>query len=399
MKCINFKSPRKWTWPINMLLFNCCKLIPGRDKNIWVFGAWEGKKYDDNSRFLFEFINKNYKNQIRAVWLTLEQKTVNEITKLGYEAYSINSKEGKKIALQAGVAIYTNGLIDFGKFPLVGGALIVSLWHGMALKKIYNDTYHGTSLFLKKTLDIFFSWTYRNVTISTSEYTKQQQISVFNIKDPHSIYITGQPRNDIFKEYLSKEDIFKKVKINYNKKLVLYMPTYRGELLGSKAMENIITELYYDKNLEEALTKSESIFIAKLHPLTPHIPLTNRDNFIILDNNSVESNQKLLAIADTLISDYSSCSIDYALLNRPIIFYLPDKKEFIEKSEPLYDEFFDICKENECTTPQQLANAITNSSLKGSEALNKYFNHQSTINTCYSYNVYKVISAILNKSK
>lgn len=396
MKHINLKSPRKWSWPINMCLFNLCKLIPGRDPKLWIFGAWEGKKYDDNSRYLFEYVNKYHKNEIRAIWLTLTQKTVENIRSLGYEAYQINSKEGRYFALKAGVAFYTNGLIDYGTFPLIGGALIISLWHGMALKKIYNDTYSGRSLQLKKFFDIFFSWTYRNITISTSQYTKEQQISVFNIKDKNSIYITGQPRNDVFKQKIKKEEVLKKVNIDYSKKIILYMPTYRGALLGENAMEKIVTELYNNESLDKALTLNNYIFIAKLHPLTPHIGLKNRNNFIILDNLAVESNQKLLGVADILISDYSSCSIDYALLKRPIIFYLPDKKEFIEKSEPLYDIFFDICKENECITPNDVAKAIINPSYKGVNALNNFFNDSTTENTNYCQNVYEVVCTHIN---
>ena len=47
---------KKYLWPINAFLFNMCRLYPFRDKRLWIFGALGGKKYDDNSRFLYEYI-------------------------------------------------------------------------------------------------------------------------------------------------------------------------------------------------------------------------------------------------------------------------------------------------------------------------------------------------------
>ena len=44
------------------------QLVP-KKKGIWIFGAWKGKKYGDNSKYLFEYINKNV-TEIRPIWLT-----------------------------------------------------------------------------------------------------------------------------------------------------------------------------------------------------------------------------------------------------------------------------------------------------------------------------------------
>jgi CDP-glycerol glycerophosphotransferase len=42
--------------------------------------------------------------------------------------------------------------------------------------------------------------------------------------------------------------------------------------------------------------------------------------------------QELLAAADILITDYSSCVWDYAFLNRPCFLYVPDREEYTEKT-------------------------------------------------------------------
>lgn len=59
---------RKKYWFPNMLLFYLLRLNVCRDKNLWIFGSWEGNRYDDNSRHLFEYIREMHPD-IRAVWL------------------------------------------------------------------------------------------------------------------------------------------------------------------------------------------------------------------------------------------------------------------------------------------------------------------------------------------
>lgn len=169
------------------------------------------------------------------------------------------------------------------------------------------------------------------------------------------------------------------------------MPTYRSNGLPETSMADIIQNLYDSKELQTVLKKTGSIFVAKLHPLTKHINIRNRDNFVILDNLAVESTQSLMAVSDILITDYSSCIVDFALQKKPVIFYTPDHEEFIAKSEPIYDEFFEICKTNNSSTPKDLAKKIENPSMRAVDAINNLYEDKSIEGTCYSENVYNVI--------
>lgn len=376
-------------WPLNALFFNLCRLIPFRSKKVWVFGAWGGRKYDDNSRFLFE--NVSGKKGIQTIWLSNEEDVVEKIRDTGRKAFLSSSIKGKYYSIRAGVAVYSHGLMDFGHFPLIGGAKVISLWHGVGFKKICNDKYTGVKLVMKKFVNKFFSWTYRDITFVTSDYVKKQFSGIFGLKPSSKIMYSGQPRNDIFKQNLQKEKVLGKLSLDFSRRVILYMPTYRGKDMGEKAMENIIRMLFESKRLNNVLEQEKCIFIAKLHPLTPHIDVPRRDNFVILDYREVDSNQELLGVSDMLITDYSSCCVDFALLNRPIIFYQPDEEEFMEKSEPLYEELMDILHTNRCTNLDELAERILNPSLEAVNKINYVFEDESICGTCYSENVYKMI--------
>lgn len=389
---IDWTSPRKLSWPINAILFNFCKLYPFRDKKLWVFGSREGEHFDDNSKYFFEYIVNRKKGQIRVVWLAATDRLRDEIRSMGYEAYTFYTKEACIVSLQAGVSIYSNGLIDFGVFPLVGGSLVVNLFHGAGIKKIYNDKYSSWKLLIKKNMDKVFSWTYQNLTISTSIFLCEKYRSMFGLSSDANICITGLPRNDIFKNSICKKDILAPINIDTNKRIIMYMPTYRAKDLGPGAMQNIILNLYDSSEIDEALNVSNSLLIVKPHPLTPHISLKQRDNFVIMDYGSVKNNQALLMACDMLITDYSTCCIDYALLNRPITFYMPDHDKFIKYSEPLYDEFFELCKYSNCSTLKELASFIVNPNKDAVKAINDLFEDPSLKNTCYCENVYNAIA-------
>lgn len=230
-------------WPINALFFNLCRLIPLRSKRIWLFGGWEGHKYDDNSRFLFEFVSD--KEGIQAIWISNNKEIIDIINKTGRKAFLASSIKGKCYSLRAGVAVYSHGIMDFGHFPLIGGAKIISLWHGVGFKKIYNDKYSGVKLLIKKSLNKIFSWTYRDITFVTSDYVKKQFSGIFGLTSASIIKFSGQPRNDIFRQNLQKEKVLSKLSIDFNRKIIIYMPTYRGKDLGEKAMENIVKTLFW----------------------------------------------------------------------------------------------------------------------------------------------------------
>ena len=390
---IDFKSPKKYLLPLNIITFNLCRLWPFRKKTLWVFGAREGHQFEDNSKYMFLHVLKNHPN-IHAVWLTNEPKVVDDMRKQGYEAYRNGTLKGKWMQLRAGASFYTNGLMDFGFIPLVAGSKIVALWHGVGFNLIYNAKLHGTSLKIKKMLDHLFSWTYRNITSSTSDFASEQFTKEMTFKKS-GLRITGQPRNDVL-FHIDRNAILTSIDINPNKKVIIYMPTYRNARLGKDAMTKIVEDLYNSQELIKELDRENAILIAKLHPLTPHINIDNRPNFMILDYAKVNGNQELMGACDELITDYSSCFIDFALLERPIVFYTPDEKRFLTESEDMDPSFFKLCELNKATTPKELASLISKQDNKVAEETNKIFQDRKIKGTCYSENVYMELAKVLH---
>lgn len=381
---------KKFLWPINALLFNLCKLYPYRDKRLWVFGAIRGEKYDDNSRYLFEYVNEHADGKIRAVWLSSVGDVVAYVRSLGYEAYNVYSINGFKAAISAGVAFYTHGLHDFGHFPMLGGATIVSLWHGFSFKQIYNSKYKGFAVLLKRIVDGVFSWVQRDYSMVSSTYVLNQTLKEFKIKDSSSIFITGQPRNDAL-FYNTDCNVVKKDIFISNRKVISFMPTYRAKGQSSGTLKDIVDELVENKELNLFLKENNYLFIIKLHPSTPEFSIADNDNFSILSYKEVESNQDLLKLTDILVTDYSGVFVDYALLNRPIVFYTPDEKDFYNYSETLDEDANKVMMLSKAYNPHELVEKLKNPTLDVAEVTNNFFLDSSLEGACFCDNVFKAM--------
>lgn len=386
---------KKLLWPLNAIIFNLLRLWPYRDKHLWVFGALKGSKYDDNSRYLFEYVNQQDEDGIRAVWLAKNEEVIVQIRSKGYEAYNCYSWMGIRIALTAGIVFYTHSLSDFGKIPLVGGAKIICLWHGFSFKRIYNYNYTGIKAILKKFSDSIFNWVYRDYSMVSSEYTKKQYLAEFNIPNTDSIFITGQPRNDDLFKIFSLKDVFAKCETRFhNKKIILYMPTYRAGGQDSQVLEDIVKDLMNNIELNDFLEKNNYVFLIKLHPRTHLFTIPESKSFHIISFNDVLSNQALLTMGEMLITDYSGAFVDYALLHRPIIFYAPDKKDYIKYSGKLEEDFEIVSASCFADNPKQLLDILENPPSLTANIVNEYFMDKSIEGTCFSANVYNIVKKI-----
>ena len=389
MKFSKFLEWRKCSLLLCGIIFHLLKLNPFRKKDIWLFGAWIGKKYADNAKFLFEYVNQNHK-EIRCVWITRNQKVCVQVKSLGYECYTSTSIKGILMMLRGGVSFFTNGLDDFCAIPLVAGSKVVALWHGIAgFKKIYNENYSGKKLKIKKGIDKFFNWVGRNFSIGTSEYTAELVEEQFGVKR-ESVLITGQPRNDIFKQHIDKNEVLKNVLDDDYSKVILYMPTYRVNPKTKKDEVKIILEnLNSNQNFKDFLQQHKILFLAKLHPLTDFRIKPQINNIKILGDKSVSSVEQLLMSSDVLITDYSSCCVDFALLRKPVVFYVPDETEYLSYSS--VNTAYKRVTQEKVKNVDDLVFLLKNVNMNSTNLLNELFEDKSIAGTCYSENVYQKV--------
>lgn len=325
-----------------------------RNKRKVIYGAWFGNKFADNSKYLYRMAIKE--KDLRNIWITKSEKVYNEMKEVGYEVYMSKSFKAIFHQLTAGVYFTCTGKEDVDYY-LLGSAKHVELWHGVPLKKIMYDDKYNKSVDVResqlKTL-LKNKMNKKHYVIATSKKIKEIYISAFRLEDERILNL-GQPRNDVFFNNDIEDINFPKE--FKNKKVILYMPTHRNE--GKSKLK--ITEIMDLPKLNKICKDNNYIFLIKKHyyHIDEQENIDEYENIIDITKEIYDS-QLLLKYAEILITDYSSCYIDYLLLNKPIIFYNFDYKNYIMNDREMYFEYSKVTPGKKVINYLELEDEILN---------------------------------------
>ena len=195
--------------------------------------------------------------------------------------------------------------------------------------------------------------------VTGSEHLVHIFEEVFGI--PESVFLPlGMARLDGFLDQTRIEDFrssFYKDHPDFaGKKLILFAPTYRGS--GQK------TAFYdYDQlNMEEIydFCGDQYIWAFKMHPFInelPPIPDEFKSRIVVLDRDA--NINDLYYVTDLLITDYSSNYFEYALLERPVLFFTYDR-EIYELTRGVHRSVRDSAPGKVCDSFEDMMTALRN---------------------------------------
>ncbi|RFU63966.1 CDP-glycerol glycerophosphotransferase family protein [Peribacillus glennii] len=213
-------------------------------------------------------------------------------------------------------------------------AELVQLWHAVGAFKTF-----GFSRLGRPGGPSPRSRNHRNYTkaIVSSENVRKHYAEGFGI-DKENVIPTGIPRTDVFfdQEYQNsvKERLYEEFPFLKGKKVIMFAPTFRGNGQQSAHYPMEVLDL---EDLYKELS-DEYVFLFKIHPFVKNdfsIPYQYSDFFY--DFSSYREINDLLFITDILITDYSSVCFEFALLNRPMLFFAYDVEEYVQKRDFYYD--------------------------------------------------------------
>lgn len=310
-----------------------------RSQDIYIFGAWYGQKFSDNSKALFLFALKH--TDKKCYWICKNRQLYKKLKSEGIPVFLTYSLRGILCQLSAGVAFSCTGDGDFCRF-LLGNCMHVELWHGVGGgKKVGLDDREYREAALNKR-GVYYTKLEKHPLrkryfVCTSEAMKQVFKSAFLVPNNHFIY-AGQPRNDMFFDEKYKIETFDPKRFA-GKKIILYLPTHRKG--GRVKMD--MSRLLDLERLNQFCKENDCVFLIKKHFYhgKEYEDLEQYSNVYDLTHEVVDTNE-LLLLADYLISDYSSCTADYLLLKRPIFYYCYDFEEYISEDREMYWDYDDI---------------------------------------------------------
>lgn len=340
--------------PLNIFkhIFYLSSFLVPRRKDIWLFGSWGGKRFGDNSKYMFLHVANNHK-KIKSIWISKDKDIVEKLRGYGYNAFYAFGLKGIYYNLRAKY-IFSDNHFDSVNFWCCGGATKIQLWHASPIKKIEHDV---KNLLWNKPLNKFIYMYFNpwllaknNYIISIGDFFVDNFVSAFQIRKD-DVLVTGYPRNDVIFNHINGENLididtynkYKNLNMEFSK-LVLYMPTFRDDL----SPDNFNLDKIIDfEETNKFLAQINGCLIVKLHPIIKK-KFENYDRIVFLPNSF--DIYPLLSQIDILITDYSSIYFDFLLVDKPIIFYPYDLQKYTKDNRELYFDYEEITPGPKATT-------------------------------------------------
>jgi len=164
--------------------------------------------------------------------------------------------------------------------------------------------------------------------ITGSKHLVPVYAEAFGVEES-AIIPTGLPRVDWFLD----DEMTARFKVEFftnhpelrHKRIILFAPTFRGRS---------IYKAFYDYDwidfgaLYDAIGPDTAVLFRMHHFVKSEVPIPDeyRDRFF--DFTRFSDGLSLLHVTDLLITDYSSIIYEYSLLDRPMLFFAPDKVNY-----------------------------------------------------------------------
>ena len=224
------------------------------------------------------------------------------------------------------------------------GQTYLQAWHGTPLKRLGCDIDAEASGSAGLSVrDIHaryrregarFTWL-----LSPSRYATDRFVSAFDLAATGrtgAIIEEGYPRNDFLHTFTPGDAARIKARLGVpaGKKVILYAPTWRENqhVAGvGYTLENAV-----DFGAMRAALGDDYVVLFRAHCLISRgLDLSPYDGFVV-DVSAIDDINDLYAIADVLITDYSSVFFDYANLRRPVLFFMDDLEQYAGQVRGLY---------------------------------------------------------------
>lgn len=232
--------------------------------------------------------------------------------------------------------VIINDYIDLlAKVRLKKNTELIQVWHaGGAFKKFGIDSLHNMNN----------AKAMKNVLRMHSQYTKvivsgEEVVSIYAHAfgvEQEKVRALGLPRADVFFDIQKIKKVEKEFKEKYNsfknKKIILYAPTFRDS-------DRNYHELKLDLKYLCENTSDEYVFILKMHPFIKNkisIPEVFNSKVLDLSNEDIS---ELMIVADLLITDYSSVIFEFAIMEKPMIFYAYDLEYYEHELRGFYYDY------------------------------------------------------------
>ena len=312
-----------WMYTLLRLFLNTCNIFV-KKKNSILFTSYGGRQLSDSPYELYKgILNEDAFKSFEIYWAFVDPDRFS--IPVG-EKIKIDTIEFFKVLLRSRIWISNTG-IDRDIGISKKGRISVETWHGSPIKKICGEENSGSvsnNFFQKRKIDK------ETIRCAQSNYDLEIFARVFNAESK-CFLLSDLPRNDILYKGVSYEkivEIKRVIGLPIDKKIILYMPTFREYEVDDKGDLYIKPPIHLSK-WEKLFAKDYILLIRAHYAVTKAMDFNNND--FVKNVSEYSDVNDLYLISDLLISDYSSAYFDYSILKRPMLCFAYDIEKYSEK--------------------------------------------------------------------
>lgn len=325
-----------WLNIYKFIFFTAGLILPNNKKRI-MFESFLGKQFSDNPRALYEYMKMHY-SEYELIW-SADKRHVKTFEEHGVPYF-------KRFSLKWLIAMNTSHIwVSNSRLPLwipkPRSTKYLQTWHGTPLKRLALDMDEvlmadtDTERYKKNFTKESSKWDYL---ISPNPYSTEIFKRAFNFNK--DMLETGYPRNDYLVNFNNPDYIHKlkvELGIKRGKKVILYAPTWRDNEYHERGRYKFDIQLDLEHMQKEL--GNDYIILLRMHYLIAENIDVEKYNGFVLDFSSYEDIRDLYLVSDMLITDYSSVFFDYAILNRPMMFFTYDIDSYRDVVRGFYFDF------------------------------------------------------------
>jgi CDP-ribitol ribitolphosphotransferase len=244
----------------------------------------------------------------------------------GKVGYLLRVVRGMYHVRTAGLVVVDNAYLPVHVAPHRAGTTVVQVWHAAgALKRFGLDSGQPLAEPERTFLHRHYDFVITSGEVSRAPWAAALRTPIDRVLP------LGTPRTDMFFDPVAIAEARARALAAHpdleGRRVILYAPTFRGRG-AAKRGDNALDAV----RLRSALPATDAL-VLKSHPnLDPRlVPAAGYD---VVASPTADMND-LLALADVLVTDYSSSIFEFALLRRPIVLLLGDLDTY-ERDPGLY---------------------------------------------------------------
>lgn len=292
--------------------------------NKYLFISYSGSSISDSPLYIAKELKKDKSKIIYFASKDIKKDTAFcKESNLNFKIVSVYSLAYARL-LATSKYITTNSRVPTF-FNKRNNQILINTWHGTPLKTLGAGMQSGIRDIGRNQNQFLMSDYFLHPNI----FTKEKISSDFCMDELYSgkHVLQGYPRNDPFFYKSDKKENIKKSLNLSNKKIFVYMPTWRGETINSINTETFKIELEALLKEIDNFLDDNTTLIVKLHQ-SLNLNNINESYTKIIFAPETHDIYEILCISDLLITDYSSIMFDYLYAGKPIILFIYDYQTY-----------------------------------------------------------------------